>query len=298
MGRARSLRGELVQVRHGKDTLLRQVQVGPHSVTVAIQEAASETPPLLMLHGVGLEYQRWGRTRELMDRTTVAFDVRTEHLGQSPSMRTFAKFVAELLVALDMPRVDVVGLSWGGMAAQQLVHDHPAQVRRLVLVSTSPGFMGMPSRPSSMKMIMSTRRSEDQLPELVRKLYAGDFVENPALAHKLGLIRTIDETAYRRQLTALLGWTSVPWLPSLRTKTLILHAEDDPVIPYLNARLMRLLIRGASLRKVAGGGHLFVLTRPESCAKRVNTFLDRPDEMTGPRRTRGSDDAASDEPRN
>ncbi len=283
-----------MQMRDGKHTLLRQVQVGPHSATVSIQEGPSDTPPLLMLHGVGLEYQRWGRTRELMDRTTVAFDVQTEQLGRNPSMRTFAKFVAQLLVELDMPRVDVVGLSWGGMAAQQLVHDHPARVRHMVLVSTSPGFMGVPSRPSSMKMIMSTRRSADRLPELISKLYGGDFVDNPSLAHELGLIRTVDEAAYRRQLRALLGWTSVPWLPSLRTKTLILHAENDPVIPYMNAVLMRLLIRGASQRKVAGGGHLFVLSRPESCARCINAFLDRPDEMTRPRPIRGS---VPDEPR-
>jgi len=286
-----------VQMRHGRDTLLRQVQVGPHSVTVSIQEGASDTPPLLMLHGVGLEYERWGRTRELMDRTTVAFDVRTEHLGKTPSMRTFAKFIAQLLKELDIPQVDVVGLSWGGMAAQQFAHNHPALVRRMVLVSTSPGFLGMPSRPASMRMIMSTRRSADRLPELIRRLYGGDFVEKPALAHQLGLIRTVDETSYRKQLRALLGWTSVPWLPSLRTKTLILHAENDPVIPYPNAVLMRLLIRGASLRKVAGGGHLFVLTRPESCAQTINEFLDRPGEVSRLRPTRGSDSAVPEEPR-
>jgi len=179
---------------------------------------------------------------------------------------------------LDLPRVDVVGLSWGGMAAQQLVHDFPAQFRRLALVSTSPGFIGVPTRPSSMKMLMSTHRSDDRLPELIRKLYSGDFVDNPALAHDLGLIRTVDDVAYRRQLRALLGWTSSPWLPLLRKKTLILHAENDPVIPYSNAVLMRLLIRGASLKKVPGGGHLFVLTRPESSADHINEFLDRSDE--------------------
>jgi len=277
-----------VQMGHGKDTLLRQVRVGPDSATISIQEGTSDAPPLLMLNGVGLEYQRWGATRELMDRTTVGFDVRSEHLGRRPSMRTFAKYVAAILGELDMPRVDVLGLSWGGMAAQQLVHDHPAQIRRMVLISTSPGFMGVPTRPSSMRMIMSTRRSADRLPELIRNLYGGDFVDKPALAHELGLIRTIDEAAYRRQMRALLGWTSVPYLRSLRSKTLILHAENDPVIPYMNAVIMRQLIPGAKLRKVEGGGHLFVLTRPEGCARSINEFLDRPDEVASPRPTPGS----------
>jgi len=283
-----------VQMRDGKDMLLRQVQVGPHSVTVSIQEVASDAPPLLMLSGVGLEYQRWGRTRELIGRTTVAFDVRTEHLGRRPSMRRFAKFAAELLLELDMPRVDVVGLSWGGMAAQQLVHDHPAQFRRMVLVSTSPGFLGVPARPSSTKILMSPHRSEDRLPELIRKLYSGDFIENPALAHELGLIRTVDEAAYRRQLRALLGWTSSPWLSSLRKKTLILHAENDPVIPYPNAVLMRLLIRGATLKRCPGGGHLFVLTRPESSAQSINEFLDRSGKPARRRAGAGSDTAGAE----
>ena len=274
-------------MRRDKDARLREVRVGPHSASVSIREVASDAPPLLMLNGVGLEHQLWGRTRELMNRTTVAFTVRTEHLGQRPSMRAFATFAADLLLQLDMPRVDVVGLSWGGMAAQQLVHDRPAQFRRLVLVSTSPGFMGVPARPSSTRMIMSTRRSEDRLPELIRKLYSGDFVDNPALAHELGLIRTVDEAVYHQQLWAILGWTSSPWLPTLRKKTLILHADNDPVIPYPNAVLMRMLIRGASLRKVPGGGHLFVLTRPESSAKTINEFLDhsgsiRPRPVPGP----------------
>jgi len=290
--------GELVRMRQGKDTGLRHVQVGPHSVTVSIQERTSDAPPLLMLHGVGLEHQRWGLTRELMNRTTVAFNVRTEQLGQGrPSMRAFAALVAKLLVELDMPRVDVVGLSWGGMAAQQLVHDHPAQVRRMVLVSTSPGFMGVPARPAAMKMLLSTRRSADQLPALIRGLYGGDFVDNPALAQELGLIRTVDEASYKGQLRALLGWTSVPWLPSLRKETLILHAENDPVIPYGNAVLLRLLIPGAILKKIPGGGHLFVLTRPETCAQAIIEFLDRPDEVMRLRPTRTSDSAFRDRPR-
>jgi len=271
----------------GTDIQLRQVQVGSHAATVSIHEVESDAPPLLMLHGVGLEHQRWGRTRELLDRTTVAFDVRAEHLGRRPSMRSFAKFTAELLDQLNLPRVDVVGLSWGGMAAQQFAHDHPAHVRRMVLVSTSPGFMGVPTRPSSTRAILSTRRSEEQLPELIRNLYSGDFADNPALAHELGLIRRIDEAAYHRQLWAIFGWTSSPWLPLLRKRTLILHAENDPVIPYPNAVLMRSLIRGASLRKVPGGGHLFVLTRPETSAQSINKFLDRSDQAT--RRTRSSD---------
>jgi len=82
---------------------VRDVQVGRQSVPVSVREVDSDAPPLLMLSGVGTEYERWGRTRELLNRTTVAFDVRTGQLGYRPSMRTFAKFVTNLLDSLDMP---------------------------------------------------------------------------------------------------------------------------------------------------------------------------------------------------
>lgn len=260
-------------------TDVRQVRVGRHSVPVSVREVPNQAPPLLMLSGVGTEYARWGRTRDLLNRTTVAFDVRKEHLGLRPSMRTFATFVTNLLATLDMPRVDVTGLSWGGMAAQQLVHDFPVLFRRMVLVSTTPGFLSVPAPPSAMQALMSPRRDLARMPELIRDLYSGDFVDDPSLADKLGLIRPIDEATYSRQLMAILGWTSVPWLPSVQNETIILHAENDPVCPYVNAKLMRRLIPGSSLRTVAGGGHLFVLTRPEESARLINDFLDRPEAL-------------------
>lgn len=126
---------------------------------------------------------------------------------------------------------------------------------------------------------MSPHRDPERMPELIRHLYGGDFVDDPGLAHELGLIRRIDEAAYRRQFWALLGWTSVPWLPFVRARTLILHADNDPVFPHVNAALSSRLMRRATLINVKGGGHLFVLTRPEESAGHVNEFLDRSSSM-------------------
>ena len=147
----------------------------------------------------------------------------------------------------------------------------------MVLVSTAPGFLAVPARPSALRALMSPHRDAARMPELIRDLYGGDFVHNPGLADELGLIRPIDEVTYGRQLMAIFGWTSVPWLSSVRNEALILHADNDPVCPYVNAHLMRRLIRGSSLSTVAGGGHLFVLTRPEESSRLINDFLDRPD---------------------
>jgi poly(3-hydroxyoctanoate) depolymerase len=270
----KTIRHEPFRRRHG-DGLPgeRVIRVGSHRVPVSVKGEDDGTIPLLMCNGVGAEYQLWGDFRDHLLRTTVTFDVRGEYLGRRPSLRTYAAFVREVLDKLEYETVDVVGLSWGGMAAQQLVHDHPESVRRLVLASTTPGFVSLPAKPSSTLALLSPRRDAARMPAVMAKVYGGDFTHNPDLAAQLGLIRPVDKRTYRRQMWAVLGWTSVAWLRTLRSPTLILHGDDDPVIPLVNSRLMRSLIPDASLTVVPGGGHLFLYTRPEEFGRQVTDFL-------------------------
>ena len=65
------------------------------------------------------------------------------------TMRNFAAMVGHLLDQLAIERADVLGLSFGGMVAQQFAHDMPTRVRRLVLASISCGLGGAPSNPAS-----------------------------------------------------------------------------------------------------------------------------------------------------
>jgi pimeloyl-ACP methyl ester carboxylesterase len=241
---------------------------------VSIRNKSAGGVPLLMLNGVGAEYGLWDELRHNIDRTTVAFDVQPKHLGRRPSIRTYARFVRDVLALHRMDEVDVLGLSWGGIVAQQLAHDHPTRVNRLVLASASPGLMSVPARPSSAWALLSSSRSERDLPRLCKRLYAGDFLRDPSLVGRLGLARPIDRRTYRRQMLALTGWSSVPWLHTIKHETLILHGDDDPVVPYVNARLMHQLMPNAILRRVHDGGHLFLYTRPQVHGLQIADFLE------------------------
>jgi pimeloyl-ACP methyl ester carboxylesterase len=70
------------------------------------------------------------------------------------------------------------------------------------------------------------------------------------------------------------GWTSLPLLPWLRQPTLLLAGDDDPIIPLVNARLMRRLLPDAELH-VYHGGHLGLLTEAGELALVVDRFLRR-----------------------
>jgi pimeloyl-ACP methyl ester carboxylesterase len=80
---------------------------------------------------------------------------------------------------------------------------------------------------------------------------------------------------YLYQLTAGAGWTSVPFLPWLRQPTLIVAGDDDPIIPLVNARLMRLLIPKSQLH-VYHGGHLGLVSEAADLAPVVDDFLAAP----------------------
>jgi len=240
---------------------------------VSVRNADAGTVPLLLLNGVGAEHGLWHGLRDNIDRTTLAFDVHPTHLGRRPSVRTYAGFVRSVLDDLRYQRVDVLGLSWGGIAAQQLAHDHPRRVSRLILASTSPGLMSVPARPSSALALLRSGRSERDIPRLVRHLYAGDFVADPGLVERLGLLRQTDPQTYRRQMLALVGWSSMPWLHTVRHPTLILHGDDDPVVPVVNAWLMQRLMPKATLHVVRRGGHLYLFTRPETFGRQITAFL-------------------------
>lgn len=59
------------------------------------------------------------------------------------------------------------------------------------------------------------------------------------------------------QLLAGWGWTSLHWLGSLRQSTLVIHGNDDPIMPLINAKILIARIRKAKLH-VIDDGHLFL----------------------------------------
>jgi len=79
-------------------------------------------------------------------------------------------------------------------------------------------------------------------------------------------------TGYVLQLLAGLGWSSLPALPTIRQPTLILAGNDDPIIPLVNAHLMRALLPHAQLH-VYDDGHLGLITSAEELGPLVSQFL-------------------------
>jgi pimeloyl-ACP methyl ester carboxylesterase len=78
---------------------------------------------------------------------------------------------------------------------------------------------------------------------------------------------------YGQQMLAAAGWTSYRWLSSLTQRTLVLHGDDDPIVPLANGQLLARRIPGATLQVIPGGGHLFLLDQIDEVIPEIVSFL-------------------------
>jgi poly(3-hydroxyalkanoate) depolymerase len=186
------------------------------------------------------------------------------------------RLIARMLTELGYPVVDVLGISWGGAVAQHFAAFQRGRCRRLVLVATAPGALMVPARPSVLVRMLTPRRYLDPvyLRSAAGSLYGGSARLDPeriaATLHNGN--RVGSSRGYLYQLAAGAGWTSLPFLPLLRQRTLILAGDDDPLIPLANGRLMHRLIPGSELH-VYHGGHLGLVTEAAELAPVVDAFL-------------------------
>jgi pimeloyl-ACP methyl ester carboxylesterase len=196
-------------------------------------------------------------------------------------MGALARTVDRLVGALGFETVDVLGVSFGGALAQQLVRQFPDRVRRLVLAATAPGVVGLggvPGRPSAMLALATPRRyySRDYFRKVAPTLYGGRIRREPELmaeqAHAR-MARPPSPRGYLAQLYAMSWWTNLPWLPFIDHPTLVMAGDDDPIIPLMNGRILARLMPHSRLEVITGGGHLFLLEEAERSAALVREFL-------------------------
>ena len=256
-------------------------------VVVRAPERAERTEvpraPLLLCNGIGGSLDVLQPFVDALDprREVIRFDL--PGIGGSPApavpyhLLTLPGTLSGLLDRLGQRQADVLGISWGGGLAQQFALQHPHRVRRLVLVATGTGSLMVPAHPRVLRHMLTPQRHRDPAyaVRVAAQVYGGSLRENPELARKLlhATARTGPRRGYYYQLLAGAGWTSLPLLPLLRQPTLLLAGDDDPVIPLVNAAIMRRLIPRSHLH-IYPGGHLELIADPARVAPLVEAFLD------------------------
>jgi len=262
----------------------------PHAdlpATSLFFERRGAGPPLLLIQGMSGTAASWGtpflRALEA-DFDVVAYDHRG--IGRSAPWRTpftigdLAEDARALLDHLDWDRAHVLGMSMGGMVAQELALRHPGRVETLALGCTYCGGEGAAlAGPEVLAMFRQAAGgaraggpagsaeapgagAEGLLGTLAAHLSSGTLARMAlAVPAPLGAILL--------QLQAVGGHDTSARLPGLAVPTLVLHGTRDPVLPAANGELIARLVPGARLELLDGAGHLFWLEQPVRTAALV-----------------------------
>lgn len=240
-------------------------------------------PPLLLIHGIGAPLELWGSFEsELGEFSTITVDPPGVGGSTTPDgrfgMREFAGVMDDLLTHLGIDAAHVLGLSLGGMIAQELAHRSPERVDKLVLASTTCGIGGTPPNPMAMAVISTPARyySRRHFDLVAPLLYGEQAGKDPSLLRaQWQVLREFRPSprGYWLQLRAAFTWSSRPWLSKLEMPVLALSGSDDRIVPPANARFIASTVRDGRLSIIPGGGHLCLLRDSPQTSQIIRAFL-------------------------
>ncbi len=239
--------------------------------------------PLLLIQGMSGTHRHWGEALLAAleaDFELVAYDHRST--GESPrvegrfTLADLADDAAGLVEQLGAGPVHVLGVSMGGMVAQELALRHPASVRTLVLGCTyAGGPEGRLTEQGVVEVLAEGMRSGDR-ERAVRAAWSVNVSEpfaadpaNFAAFREMALTRPVAVEVIMRQMQAIAGHDTSARLADVAAPALVVHGTEDRMLLAANGEAIARAIPGARLELLEGVGHMFWIEQPDRTAQLV-----------------------------
>ncbi|MCF8121723.1 MAG: alpha/beta hydrolase [Desulfarculaceae bacterium] len=242
--------------------------------------------PLVLIRGLGSNMEHWYEQVPAFSRDYQVITFNNRGIGRSSapalpwSIKQMAGDVAALIEGVAGGRAHVLGISMGGMIAQELALAWPQRVAGLVLTATHCG---------GAHKVMPT----DETMELFAKMVNGTTVAEQMEGRKaLFSLETLDNrpevlerytqvaAAYacppevmQGQWEAIQEFDTYERLPQISAPTLVLAGADDRLVPQGNADILAERIPGAKLVLIPQAGHQLVIEEPRQTNAAVLKFL-------------------------
>jgi len=254
-----------------------------------------DASPLLLIMGLGAQMVAWddafcARLAEAGGHHVIRFDNRdighSTHLPQlgvpdiqalmmqamagKPlqvpyTLRDMAADCIGLLDALNIERAHVVGASMGGAIGQEMAIHHPQRMRSFTSIMSTTGNPALPPpTPEAMAVLFSpTPLTFDAYLPHYRKVWhvlrgAGFPIDEAHDAERAQLIflRGLNPGGVARQLAAIFAsGNRKPALRNVRTPTLVIHGDSDPLVPVACGVDVADAIPGSTLLRIPRMGH-------------------------------------------
>jgi pimeloyl-ACP methyl ester carboxylesterase len=259
---------------------LMQAKVGPLSIAY---RTAGEGEPLVLLHGFLCDSRCW-RTQfiGLADQfRLVAWDAPGAGFSSDPpesfTVTDWAHTVAGFLDATGVHKAHFLGLSWGGMLAQEFYRLYSRRVDRLVLVDTYAGWKGsLPEDAVEKRRVRCYRDASRPKDQVVSEWVPTEFFSNatPELAREMAaVVADFHALGFRLMAKSLAETDTSGWLNTIKVPTLLIWGDSDQRSPLNVAEQFHTAIPGSKLEVIPGAGHVSNMEKPDEFNAIVRRFL-------------------------
>lgn len=265
------------------NAVLQSVDLG--ELSVAYRSTGTD-PPLVLLHGFLCDSRVW-RTQldDLSDAfTVVAWDAPGAGASSEPpeefTIADWARCLADFLDAVGIGRAHVLGLSWGGMLAQELYRLDATRIETLVLADTYAGWKGsLGEEAAEQRLARCVRDSHLSAAEFVAR-WVPEMFSDSASAAVLDELATIfadfHPHGFRLMAKSLAETDTTDLLSTIEAPTLLLWGDADRRSPLSVAEQFRQAIPGAELEVIPDAGHVSNMEQPEEFSAHVRRFCRSP----------------------
>lgn len=242
--------------------------------------AQGHGPPLVLLHPVGLDGTFWG---PLIDEATGLHTVISVDLmghGASPpapsgrAIGAYAQDVAVLLDELGMRRASLLGLSFGGMIAQEFTLAYPDRVSSLIVGACGPRI------PPEARDAVRARGAVDPVrgmasvvDQTMQRWFTPAFISAEPAQRVRERLLTDDPAGWAAGWHAISRFDALDRLGSVAAPTLVIAGEVDAGTPVATTKTIADAISGSQFAVLSGAPHMMQIERAGRFTDRVMAFL-------------------------
>ena len=235
---------------------------------------------LVLLHPIGLDHSFWPGLIErcAATRRVLAFDLPGH--GQSPpaaqtTMTAYVDAVTQTLDALAIEKAAVLGLSFGGMIAQELAIRLPNRVTRLIACACGARI------PAEAREAVAQRGQaaldggmSAVIDATLQRWFTPSFMGDPAVAKVRARLLADDPGQWNAGWRVIASHDALDRLPKLAIPTLVIAGEVDLGTPVPAARAIAEAVPGARLVVMPGAPHMLQIECAETFVRHVAAFLE------------------------
>ncbi|MDJ0390867.1 alpha/beta fold hydrolase [Roseomonas sp. E05] len=240
-----------------------------------------EGPPVILLHAVGLDGRFWGPLPAALAGSRRVLSLDLAGHGRSPAVSRprpiadYAEDVAATIRQLGAGPAAVLGLSFGGMVAQELTLRHPELVSALIACGCGGDF------PAELRPVLRERGHAAEnggmaavLQPTLERWFTPGFRADPAVQRVRNRLLSTDAAGWSCGWHAIAGFSATPRLGGVAVPTLVIAGEQDAAAPpTLAERTIVRAVPGARLAVLPGAPHMMQIECGEAFTAAVAGFL-------------------------